>query len=240
MSELEKLFDGAYNYSEKGVSYSQENFSVYKNTDKNILIYSAELLTRVNTGEFLKISVGYEVNSFWAPLKVVIHKTLGPNFATETYTPDYENQILNYEFKNNLSTSNYSRNIVTRYQIATPSMACSMVMTMTKKFDTMSRNASIIVSSTNNWDYKEPFVDKAIYSEYKTHESSELKLNGQDLSATKCYVYQSDSTHHVSEEPTVFWLSKHLGIPYLMESGDIKVQIKFLNKTKSEHLDGFR
>ncbi|MFZ4712420.1 MAG: hypothetical protein ACOYL6_01795 [Bacteriovoracaceae bacterium] len=240
MAELEKLFEGAYNYLDKGVNYSQENFTVLKNTDKNILIYTSEILTRVSTGEFLKINVGYEVNSFWAPLKVVIHKTLGPNFATETFIPDYEAQLLTYEFTNNDGTQTYSRNIVTRYQIATPAICSSMIVSMTKKFDSMSRNACILVTTNNNWEYKNPFEDQPIFIEYKTHEKTTLKLNGQDLSSVRCLVYQHDSVHQSDlEVPTTFYISKNIGIPYLVESGDIKIQIRFLNKTKTSKVEDF-
>jgi hypothetical protein len=235
MNQLEKLFDGAYNYfdQEKGVPYSQEIFSVHRNPENNFLIYRAEILSRVTTGEFLKINTYYEVNTFWAPQKVIIEKTLGANFAKEIYTPDYDNQILNYEFINPQGSKNYSRNIVTRYQITTPAISTSMLSSQTKKFDSMSRNAYILVSCSNAWEFEKPFEDKSVFVEYKTHESKEIIINGSSLACIKCLMYQTDTNQNMTEEPTTFYLSKHVGIPYLVESKDIKIEIKYLHKAKS-------
>lgn len=239
MNELEKIFDGAYSYLENDVPYSQENFQVYKNVEKNFLVYKAEILTRVPSGEFLKINCHYEVNTFWAPQKVIIEKTLGESFAIETFTPDHDNQVLVYDFTNNGGTQTYSRNIVTRYQITTPAISTSMLCSQTKKFDSLSRNAYILVSASNGWEYEKPFVDKSVFIEYKTHENTEIKVNGTTLTCTKCVMYQNDSHHHSSELPSTFYLSKHLGIPYKIESDKIKIEIKYLNKMKSVDLDDF-
>lgn len=235
MAQLEKLFDGAYNYfdREKGIPYSQEIFTVYKNPENNFLIYKAEILSRVTSGEFLKINTHYEVNTFWAPQKVIIEKTLGAIFTKEVFTPDYDNQILSYEFTNPNGTKNISRNIVTRYQITTPATSTSMLSSQTKKFDSMSRNAYILVSSNNAWEYEAPFEDKSVFVEYKTHESKEVVINGSSLSCIKCHMYQTDTNQNMTEEPTIFYLSKHVGIPYLVEGKDIRIEIKYLHKAKN-------
>jgi hypothetical protein len=240
MAELEKLFDGSYNYLDKGVHYSQENFSVVKNPDRNVIIFQSEILSRVSTGEFLKINVTYEVNSYWAPQKVVIQKSLGPNTATEIFQADNESQMLNYEFTNNSGTHKSSKNIVTRYQIATPAICCSMISSMIKKLDSHSRSSSILVTSQNNWEYIAPIIDQSIFMEYKVHEQAELSINGQSLSAVKCLVFQHDVLERAEDElPTTFYLSKHIGIPYQVEHGDLLIQIRYLNKNKTKSFEDF-
>jgi hypothetical protein len=234
MKELEKMFDGSYNYLDKGVHYSQENFTVVKHPLRNEIIFKSEILSRVSTGEFLKINVTYEVNMYWAPQKVIIEKSLGPNTATEIFIADNDAQMLNYEFTNNTGTHKFSKNIVTRYQIATPAICCSMISSMIKKLDSHSRSSSILVTSQNNWEYVAPITDQSIFMEYKVHEQTDLNINGQNLSAVKCLVFQHDVLERAEDEvPTTFYLSKHIGIPYQVEHGDLLIQIRYLNKNKT-------
>jgi hypothetical protein len=51
------LLEGSYFYYEKGVNYSQENFKFIQNSDKQNYQVLSEVLSRIETGEFLKINV---------------------------------------------------------------------------------------------------------------------------------------------------------------------------------------
>ena len=58
MSFKEKLFEGKYNYLQDGKIYTQENFTVLKEDKiQGEYTYNAEVLTRVRTGEFLKVFI---------------------------------------------------------------------------------------------------------------------------------------------------------------------------------------
>lgn len=235
--EWEKLFNGSYDYKENGQSYSQELFSVYRHNETNHLFYMAEILSRVSTGEFLKIVTEYEVNNQWTPQRVKIHKTMGDNFAIETYLPDFDKQLLNYEFTNNEGTHTLSNPIVTRYQIATPAISTSMLCSLAKKFDSLSRSVYIIVSSDNAWKYNGPYYDRSIFVEYKTHEKTVLTINEQQFNCIKCLAYKQDTNQQSTEVPTTFYLSKHMGLPYKVESENVEVVIRNLHKTKRVTLD---
>ncbi|MBL7665903.1 MAG: hypothetical protein JNM93_12280 [Bacteriovoracaceae bacterium] len=231
----EKLFDGHYRYLKDGNEYSQEIFSVTKNLDAKTIIYSSEILSRVSTGEFLKIKCHYEVNSSWNPTKVNVIKSLGNEFADELYEYDTSSQILKYTFLSDGPAHQVERAIGGKFHISTPAVLTSLLFTMQKRYNSVSRNQYYTVVSVNDWIYEGAPEDRFIYLEYKTGEKEELKINGQSLSSTKCMLYEHDSIHNVKENPVIYYQSKHIGIPYKADLGEgIEVVISNLKEWQTE------
>src|SRR6478609_1004657 len=94
------LLEGSYFYFERGTNYSQENFKFIQLSDtKNFQVLS-EVLSRIETGEFLKINVLYEMTPQFLPLHVRIEKSIGNNYALEDFKCDHHAGQLHYLFQN--------------------------------------------------------------------------------------------------------------------------------------------
>lgn len=238
VEKTQKMFEGSYEYLNKNVTYSQEDFVVFRSEDGKSVIYRSEQLTRVGTGEFLKINTDYVVNGKYNPTKVTVVKSLGMDIATERYIINYEKNLMNYLFvsENSADEDAYSEkeievNLPNKFHLVTPSFTSSMVFTHANKFSTIGRNPFIMVRTHSDWEFSEETTNTPIYLELLTHEKTELKINDQDLSCTKVHVYQHDSSAGIPEKPSLFYISRHVGIPYKLETHDeLVIQIKNLKK----------
>lgn len=238
VDKTQLMFEGGYEYLNKNVTYSQEEFVVFRSEDGKSVIYRSEQLTRVGTGEFLKINTDYVVNGKYNPTEVTVVKSLGMDIATERYKINYEKNLMNYTFitENSADEEVYSEsekeiNLPNKFHLVTPSFTSSMVFTHANKFSTIGRNPFIMVRTNSDWEFSEEVSDTAIYLEFLTHEKTELKINDQDLSCTKVNVYQHDSSAGIPEKPSLFYMSRHVGIPYKLETQDeLVIQIKNLKK----------
>ena len=230
----EILIEGSYDYFQNEVNYSQESFKLTRLTNEHSYKLHAEITSRIETGEFLKILVEYEMNQHFYPTKVKIEKNLGNKYASELYTVDIPNLELHYTFQNSQTTHEFSRNFGTKHYIATPAISASAIFTHTKKFDATGKTPIILLGSDNDWEYKGPPTEKTIYAEYETREMTNYKLNGSPLSASHLCLFESDSSSHPTqashEVPVNIYLSKHYGIPYQLVQGDLNIVIKKLKK----------
>ncbi len=240
----EKLFEGQYRYLNDGQEYSQEIFSVQKDLDTKTLVYESEILSRVATGEFLKIRTEYEVNSLWNPVSVEVTKSLGNSFTKETYELDSSSHTLSYVFNTGEERNKIDRNVSGKFHISTPAFLTSLLFTMQKRYNSVSRNQYYTLVSHNEWEFEGPPEDRFIYLEYKTMDGEELKVNNQGLSCTKCFLYEHDSIKNIKETPAVYYLSKHIGIPYKVEMGNgyeiIIENLKELQANTYEYKDVFK
>ncbi len=224
------LLEGSYFYYEKGTNYSQENFKLIQLNDKQNYQVLSEVLSRIETGEFLKITILYEMNAQFLPLHVRIEKSIGNNYALENFKCDHHAGQLHYTFQNSTSQQEFHRPISSRHYIAAPSFATSCLFTLSKKFDTNGRTPVVMLSSANDWSYQSAPNEKIIYADWKIKEVEDYKVNGSDLSASHLMIYQNDSTNADIEQPVSFFVSKHFGIPYQMIHGDREIRVQNLKK----------
>ena len=224
------LLEGSYFYYEKGTNYSQENFKLIQLADKQSYQVLSEVLSRIETGEFLKITILYEMNAQFLPLHVRIEKSIGNNYAVENFKCDHHAGQLHYTFQNSTSQQEFYRPISSRHYLAAPSFATSCLFTLSKKFDANGRTPVVMLSSANDWSYQGPPNEKIVYAEWKIKDMDDYKVNDSDLSASHLMVYQNDSTNADIEQPVSFFVSKHFGIPYQMTHGDREIRIQNLKK----------
>lgn len=224
------LLEGSYFYFEKGTNYSQENFKLVHVTDKQNYQVLSEVLSRIETGEFLKINVLYELNAQFLPLHVRIEKTIGNNYALENMKIDHHAGQLHYTFQDATSQQEFHRPVTTRHYIAAPSFATSCLFTLSKKFDPAARTPVNLISSASDWSYQAPPNEKIVYAEWKIKDMDDYRIGESSLSASHLMVYQNDSTDVDLEQPVSFYISKHYGIPYQMIHGDREIRVQNLKK----------
>lgn len=241
------MFEGTYEYLNKNITYSQEEFLVFRSEDRKRVIYRSEQLTRVGTGEFLKINIDYVVNAKYHPVEVTVVKSLGMDVTTERYAFTPEKNLMQYTFisENSSDEDSYQEhelevNIPNKFHLSTPSFTSSIMFTFANKFSTVGRNPFVLVKTHSDWEFSDKITDVPVYLEFLTHEKTELKINDQDLACIKVNVYQHDASSGIPEKPTLFFLSRHVGIPYKMISGeDLVIQIKKLKKHENFYEKGY-
>lgn len=222
--------EGSYLYYQNGTNYSQENFKLLFYPEQQNYQISAEVLSRIETGEFLKILVRYEMNQHYVPYFVRIEKSIGNKYAQEVYKVDLSNLELSYTFQNSQMTQEFGRTIGAKHYLTAPAVSTSGLFTLSKKFDVTGRTPITLISSDNDWTYKAPPVEKVIFAEFKTREMQDYKLNNNSLSASHLCLYEFDTSNAGAEQPVNIYLSKHYAIPYELTHGDQRIVIKHLKK----------
>lgn len=226
----EILLEGSYLYYDHEVNYSQENFKLVHFPTEQLFHLHAEVVSRIENGEFLKIIVRYEMNQNFFPSLVRIEKSIGNKYAVETYRIDSLHQDLHYTFEAAGQQQEYNRNINTKHYITSPAFSSSLFFTISKRFDQTGRSPVIFVNTPNEWTYVGPPTDKITYAEYKSREMPDFKLNNSFLAASHLCLYEHDSSSSVVELPVDFYVSKYYGIPYQMNHGHQKIIMKNLKK----------
>lgn len=229
-TNAEIILEGSYLYFDKEVNYSQENFKLIQFTDTGVYHIYSEILSRVESGEFLKIMVRYEMDTHFHPVFVRVEKSLGNRYAQEVFKFDIQAQDLNYTFQTSKGSQDFHRSLSAKHYLTSPAFATAAIFTLTKKFDATGRTAIPVLSSTNDWDYKSPPEEKIVFAEFKTRELQDFKINNAPLSASHLCLYEFDTSSANVEAPVEIFISKHFGIPYQMIHGDQKIVIKNLKK----------
>lgn len=230
MSIPEILFEGSYLYFNQEVNYSQENFKLVHLPDVQSYHVYSEILSRAESGEFLKILVRYEMNHHFTPTLVRIEKSLGSLYTDEVFKVDLAEQELHYTFKNTSMSQEFKRAHNAKHYLTTPSFATSTMFTLSKKFDPTGRTPVIFFGTQNEWEYVGPPTEKIVYVDYVAREMTDFKLNNKEISASHLGLYEFDSSQHISEEPVNIYLSKHFGLPYQLVHEDQKITVKSLKK----------
>jgi uncharacterized protein YacL (UPF0231 family) len=232
---LENLFEGTYQYFLNKENYSQENFRVSQNEESKHLLYHSEIMSRVETGEFFKLLVDYEVNQFYAAQKIVIEKSLGTRWAKETYEIDQNNQLMQYSFQTKQSTEKIQRNYSPKHFIVVPTFLTSALFTFTRKIDTSSRTAVTFISSPNEWEFAGPPQDKILFIELRAHNSDELAIAGTEMVCSQFEIFEEDSLSKASKNSASLFVSKQFGIPVkLVESQGTSILTTKFKKLKQE------
>jgi hypothetical protein len=224
------LLEGTYLYFQNDNNYSQENFKLVHLPNPESFHFYAEILSRIENGEFLKIMVRFEMNQHMVANFVRVEKSIGNKYALETYKLDTNSFELKYSFQTTQKTQEFKRTVGAKHFLTSPAFCTSAIFTQTKKIDSVGRTPVSLMTSKNDWTYEGPPEEKTLYAEFKTRDFSEMKLNGNNLSAQHLCLYQFDSNHTPPEAPVDIYLSKHFGVPYQMNYGDQKIVIKNLKK----------
>lgn len=227
----EILIEGSYQYSQGETNFSQESFKLVKLLDSNSYHHYAEITSRIENGEFLKVLVHVEMNQFFYPTFVRIEKSIGNKYAQEVFKVDTANLDLHYTFQNSNTTQEYTRAINSKHYIPTPAVSTVGLFTLSKKFDASGRTPVILLSTENEWDYIAPPAERIIYAEFQTRDVTGFKINGSPLQAAHLCLYESDTPEAGQDSPVELFLSKHYGIPYQLIHDDLKIEIKHLKKT---------
>jgi len=234
LTKNEKLFEGTYQYFQQGQNYSQENFTVEHNEETGDLVFHAEIMSRVETGEFFKMQIHYLLNQFYVPQILSIEKSLGDKLAREIFEVDPTNQNLRYSFKSGDTTRTVERPFsTTKHYLSAPSFVTSGLFTMTKKIDTTARTPVHFVTPRTGWEFMGPPEDKIMWVDLKTHDSDDLEIGGMPLTAIQFELHDEDALSGNVKSGAQMWVSKHYGIPYQLEEKDgAKIVIRRLKKLK--------
>jgi hypothetical protein len=232
MSIKEKMIEGKYNYFNKESLYTEENFQVEREQGlQGNLIFSSEVLSRVRTGEFLKINVEYVVSKKFDPVNMKITRQLGGKQSSEEYTIDQKTKNVVYEFNSDGKTHYFEKVVSQMNHIIAPSFVTSMLMVNQKKIDPVQRTPYSLISTENVWEYKGGFTEKEIYVELIDLEPQEIVIDGSKIKASHCKLMQVDSNGSIIDDSQVIWLSKHFNIPYLVKFGeDFEIRVETLKK----------
>jgi len=239
-----KIFKGIFEYFEGDRMYAQETFEVYKDTSLYDMFFISEMLGRTKTGEMLKTQVYYEINKNWTPTKVVVEKFLGPKSAKESYVFNNQNSSITYEFKSKHLVNTHTMNTGPKFHITTPTAATSMLFIQTKKFDTTSSNECAVIACENQWRFRAEPVVKSVFLERISLTAEALSLNKSIVQATHYKIHNARNTDFNKKKkraddieplpPVDVYLSPHASIPYLIQSPEMKIQIKTLNNLEQE------
>lgn len=226
----EIILEGSYLYYEGDVNYSQENFKFAHHPEAQSFSFHAEILSRIETGEFLKILVRYEINQHFVPNAVRIEKSIGNKYALEIFKHDLTSHELHYTYQNPQLTQTFKKSVSAKHYLTSPALCTSAIFTLSRKFDATGRTPIVLIGSDNDWSYDGPPTEKVIHAEFKSRELSDFKMNGNQLSASLLALYEHDSSHVGPEEPVELYLSRHYAVPYQLLHGDQRIVIKQLKK----------
>jgi hypothetical protein len=228
--KAEIILEGTYLYYTGEVNYSQEEFKLVHFTNEEVFHFYAEIVSRLENGEFLKILVRYEMNSQFIPTFVRIEKSLGNKYALETFKIDISTFELKYAFQTNQKVHEFKKNVTSKHYLTSPAVCTSGIFTLSKKMDANARTAINFISSANEWGYSAPPTEKSVFAEFKSRDYNEFHLHGNALSASHLCLYEKDSINSPHEVPVELYLSKHYAVPYQLNYGDQKIVIKNLKK----------
>lgn len=232
---IEKIYKGALNYLQNGSLYAEETFEVFRDNKEFSLNYISQMVSRVSTGELLKISVDYTVNKDWTPIRVIIKRILGPRESEEKYEYNVKSNHISYSFKAGATNQTFSLSTPPKFFISAPSGVTASLFVKSKKIDNTADNYYTFYMSENVWEFNGPPQPKSVILIKPSTTVDEIMVEGKSLQATSYKIYEEDDFDEKAEGERVtrfvtLYVSKHVNIPYKVESSDGNiVQIKFLN-----------
>lgn len=229
----EVVVEGSYNYLQKNKLYSTENFKLSRRLESHSYFFEAEILSRIETGEFLKVKVFYELNPNMTPIIMRVEKSLGEKHSIETFEVNLQENQLAYEFSSDGQHKRLVKHHTNKHYLASPAVCTSAVFSLTKKFDNTGRTPIVLVAGHNSWIVDEATpVENLVYGEFNNRETVDLKIGEQELEAHCLSIFNRDSlgVTNISEERIDLMLSKHFSIPYQLIENDLLVEIKSLKR----------
>lgn len=234
VENIQLLLKGEYEYFSQKKVYSQENFLVYKNTKDSSIIFDSELLTRLDSGEFLKIQLTYHVNKNWIPLEVLTVKQVGKKISHEVFKMDLKKNILTYQFIANNEIKECPIQVPPKFQIATFNTLTSFLFISSKKYDSTGKNYYNIYVTNNILEFVAPPQINYIVLERQSTTPQNIKVNDKQVKAIIYKVFSQYGHEKKTEDPVIVAISRHFSIPYYVESDkNIRIQIKYLSESDS-------
>ena len=229
-----KVYRGAYAYSHDGNEFAEETFDVIKDSKEMTHTFISQILSRVSTGELLKIDVEFVVGKEWTPKEVTVTKNLGKQTVIEHYLCDTEKNTITYTF----TDAEGKKDEVTcscppRFTINTPANCCNFIFLLSKKFDINGKNNYTAYSSNNQWVFETPLKQTTL-SLHKDNPSSEPIMVGKTSLQGDEYILvtvENDDDNDKKKDNIVLYISKHKSIPYRItdDINDIVIMVKYLN-----------
>jgi hypothetical protein len=238
MIEIDRLTEGAYIYLNQGTPYAEENFSLDYIQKSKSYLYSVELLSRTDSGEFLKLKIRYELNNFYYPLTLNLERTLGDKKAYEFWQLDHTKLVLQYVYRNKEGSKNHERPWAPKHFLTAPCFTTSCLFTHTKKFEPTGRTPVIYVGTENVWEFEHFPQEKMLYFEHHLKPESEFKLNQKKCDSTQLSIFTDDGLQNVGSPQTKIWLSDLYALPYkLVDHTGIEICMKRLKRKKQEEIE---
>ena len=231
-----KIYRGAYTYFSENNQYAEETFEVFRDKKDLSLNFKSQILSRVATGELLKIDVDYTIGKDWMPRTVNLIRTLGKQNIQELFFYDHTKNLISYRFIDGEGKeTTKTTSTPPRFHINTPATCSNFLFLMTKKFDINGKNTYTVYSSINQWEPTHDLKQHTL-TLFRNGPASDPMLIGKTVLQGDEYFMELDD-HHQSEEdvakpqPLSIYLSKYVTIPYVIEDPNtkLKVQVKYFN-----------
>lgn len=232
MITSEVVVEGSYNYLQKNKLYSTENFKLSRRLESGAYFFEAEILSRIETGEFLKVKVYYELTPSMIPVAMKIEKSLGEKYSTENFEVKTSTNELYYEFTSAGKTKSLTKHHPAKHYLTSPAVCTSAIFALTKKFDSTGRTPITLVAGHHSWlaDEASP-QEHIVYAEFNNREPIELRIGKQELLGHCLTIYNDDSiTTHLHSDKVNLMLSKHYAIPYQLIEKNLRVDINVLKR----------
>lgn len=233
-----KIYRGAYIYFSGDNQYAEESFEVFRDNKDLSLNFKSQILSRVATGELLKIDVDYTVGKDWLPRTIHLTRTLGKQSIQELYYYEHTKNLITYRFidSENVETTK-TTSTPPRFHINTPATCCNFLFLLTKKFDINGKNSYTLYSSVNQWEAKEDLQQHSV-TLFRNGPASDPMVIGKSVLQGDEYFLEADirvaefaEKEDKSHRPVRLYLSKYVTIPYMIEDPNtgLKVQVKYFN-----------
>lgn len=230
MARGETLLEGSYSYISGTDQYCQENFKFIQNLETQAYQVQAEILSRIESGEFLKILVTMDLNQTMLPIQSKTERFLGKHYTQEIFRLDTSAHELHYSFQTAEGIEEHSSPFNLKHFLTSPAFSTSCFFLLNKKLDATGRTPVTLVSTENAWSYQGPPQEKIVFAEYKSHEAGPVTIHGNELVATQVSFYEQDASGPDTDLPANFTISKYFSIPYQMVQGKEKIVIDQLKK----------
>lgn len=237
MSYTEKILEGKYNYLNAGQIYSEETFLLLTESKKQgNYIFKSEVLSRVRTGEFLKVYVEYEVTHQFDPIRVNIKRLLGDKSSVEEYYIDQKTKNIIYDFTDtNGKVFSSNRFVPGKTHIGTPCFFTSMLSINSKPLDPVHRASYQLITSNNIWEYEDTFMEKEFFLELQNIEAVNIQIGGKDLKASYCKLHETNTKHIDQSVAHDIYLSKHFYVPYkAIFSDTLEIEVESMKRYNDE------
>ena len=220
---LKRMYQGSFHYYHNGTNYCEENFEVLKSKEQSSIQFNCEMISRTKKGELFQANVNYIVNQNFIPTIVQIEKHLGKENCKEIYRLNENTSTIEYKFMNRGVVERREIKVTSKYHIAAPTTAQSMLFLLTKNFDISNKQNFKLIKNDNKWVFKHLPYDANMIAEKASASLRNLNIKGHKLKANIYYLFDEKpgylNTLHSSrpEEHIVAYVSKFHAIPYLIE-----------------------
>ncbi len=238
-----KLFEGSYSYKNAGENYASEFFSVTFDQAVSEFRFQAEVLSRLKTGDHLKIICEFILDGLYNPMLMHVRRSIGPLRSEEVFTQQPASSSFTYKLIDQNQNLHEESIAINGKNFWRPPCACaSYLFVQQRQIDFLGRRGYSIFCSPNEWDFSGLPSEQTVYAEFETPQDKPFMIKDKPLDALFCGLYDSD-INQVSKEdsrPIIAYLSKYMSIPYNIQDGDTVIEIdKLIKADELEKLPRF-